>query len=659
MNRPSTWIVAASLIAGLGACMIIALFAFGVVEEKPRFVSATMQQMRSWSAQSKPPSVLVSDDPLVFDVDLVDINHEEGIWLSGFPSYASFEIALPRDSYAKELKLNIIGERDVSPDAVAALRIGVNGQRIMDRLLAPGQGLVQYSFTVPETMRRSSKLMVSLQLHGDVSAEVCHNERSSGAVFTLLPQSGVQGLLDRPIHTVRDAMAALPEQVEIAFGDDQTDIGLIETAFRVGMRLAQSGYDVTYKKLNELSVDVRRGRRALLFGVPAQLEAAGFVAADEDAMSAPISVWHRNGTSFVAISETENIAISRFLASAVVPLASKPAAGPERVLLRSDFGEGNDRISLAALGVNTEIARITDRKNWRVGYSLTDMPGGVVPTGARLAVQLPNGPDDVTYTLHAELNGAFIGSRTLKAAEQNIVLMPLPLRDQKVRNSLNVTLQRHADDGGCAIARQRYPVQLLESSALLFQDSNRPRPQGFVDTPRQFRRGVEVRIPVSAIDTRVHDAFALLTPILATFVPFDVEPDLVWAGADDVDQTIPDRPFVALWHVPPGTDSHVFHIDRTLLKTNSGRQMFALNGADDLITVQTAIATRKLTEKPLRYQQEPGLIIQTAGDWPSPVGVDFGRQYAVGIYDDGEALELKRSGYVDRAKRARPDLDVD
>ncbi len=661
MSRPSKWIVIASLFAGLGICMIVSLFAFGVVEEKPRFVATTMHQIRAWSAFLQPTSTVASKDPLKFDVNMLDIDHGQGIWLSGFPSYGSIEIPLPRDSTLQDLTLNLVGEKDVSDDVVAALRVFVNGQRVMDRLLAPGQGTLQYEFIVPEEMRQASKLSVSMQLHGDISEHVCHNERSSGAVFTILPQTGVKGGLNSPIFSVRDVVAALPTRVDIALPAELDDSALVETAFQLGLRFAQNGYEVNYTRLADIPTEIERGRRPILVAPVEDLLAAKFAPAFDEGIAgfdAAVSVWRRNGISVLAVTRFDRVAASRFLASAITPLAAQSSIAPQRVRLRSSLdgirarGQGR-RVPLAALGVDTQIARVSEKKSWRIAYNLADMPDGRVPSAVNLNLQLPAGPDKVTYTLHADLNGVMIGSRALRADGSNEVVIPLPTHAHEVSNNLTVSLQRQAHDGGCAVSQQKYPVQLLQSSALLFDRQGLNFPAGFVDMPRLLHDGVEVRIPLGGFAARTREALNILTPILAAFLPFGVEPDLHWSDTATAENEIPDRPFVALWHVPPGTSSRVTQIEQRLIGDAIQDPTLALDKVDNVTTIQKVAAMRPDPDRPGRMLVAPGLVVQSVGDAPSPAGVSYAHHDALAIFDDGEALAIDPSGLVQRAARVR------
>jgi hypothetical protein len=98
-----------------------------------------------WGDELRSPTGDVLDlssvpSELSYERTLADLGTTEGIWLSGFPSYASFTVPLPADSGVvgtSELVLQL--DQDVSPNEVVVLRTSVDGRRVREQTLDAGR----------------------------------------------------------------------------------------------------------------------------------------------------------------------------------------------------------------------------------------------------------------------------------------------------------------------------------------------------------------------------------------------------------------------------------------------------------------------------------------------------------------------------------------
>ena len=125
----------------------------------------------------------------LYDVSLADAGHEDGLVVSGYPSYASASLPLVRDQRSRAVRLVLSGRQDVSVDAVTALRVTVNGRRVMERVLAPGQRDFTWVFDLTEQLAGAADARIGVQLAGDVSAQVCHHRSSSVSASITLPSA--------------------------------------------------------------------------------------------------------------------------------------------------------------------------------------------------------------------------------------------------------------------------------------------------------------------------------------------------------------------------------------------------------------------------------------------------------------------------------------
>lgn len=101
-------------------------------------------------------------------VTLRDTGRADGLSLAGYPSYASVKMPLLRDTAMDDVRLVIRGMQDVSADRVAALRVTVNSERVLERVLAPGAREFEWVVSLPRNLIESSNLEVGFQLHGDL-----------------------------------------------------------------------------------------------------------------------------------------------------------------------------------------------------------------------------------------------------------------------------------------------------------------------------------------------------------------------------------------------------------------------------------------------------------------------------------------------------------
>ena len=183
-------------------------------------------------------------------------------------------LPLVRDQAPRAVRLVLTGEQDVGPDTVTALQVTVNGRRVMERRLTPGRRTFNWVFDLTEDLAGASEARVAFQLSGDLPQDLCHNERSMGAMVAFTADSGVEVDLDGPLTSVRDVMALTPHHVTI--GMDEGD-AWFELAVRLGARLARNGYEIDMVDLSTAAEMVQPGTRGLILAAsPEALRRAGF-----------------------------------------------------------------------------------------------------------------------------------------------------------------------------------------------------------------------------------------------------------------------------------------------------------------------------------------------------------------------------------------------
>lgn len=578
-------------------------------------------------------------------VTFADGGESDGLVVSGFPSFASTDLALVRDQQPRAVRLVLRGEQDVSSEAVTALRVTVNGRRVMERVLSPGRRDFNWVFDLTEELADEPGARVAFQLLGDLPENICHNDRSMGAVIAFAPNSGLEIELDGPLSSVRDVLALTPHEVTIAVAEG--DVWL-ETAVRLGARLSRQGYRVEMASLSDAAASAAPGQRGLfLVGAPDALQRAGFSPVRERA-PAGAGLWRRAGATMIAVMDSDRIETVRFLTSELASIARSDSVDP---VVFDQRGPSAALASVERFGVDTSIQRIADSREWRFDYSLAQTPGGLLPEALAVDLRLPEGPEGFTNIAHVELNGEFIDSRRLRPGVENRYAVALPPERQAVSNEIAIVIQRHRDDGGCEISQQRYPVQLTAESGLVF--SRGAGAAGFTALPQAFAEAVNVRAPTGMAGSERLVAARVAAQALAQFVPADAALQFDFVQSENGDSGPVSAPFLAINTVPSNVSTPLrVYADRLVMDSRSGR------GADvralsDLTLVQAARARLNPSAPDSEARYASGLVVHAIDSAPSLAGARFGRDSVAIVHADGQAV-APLTASLDGIDRALP-----
>lgn len=570
-----------------------------------------------------------------YDVSFADAGHADGLVVSGYPSYASATLPLVRDQKTRAVRLVLEGRQDVSLDAVTALRVTVNGRRVMERVLAPGQRDFNWVFDLTDQLDGSTEARVAVQLAGDVSAEVCHSDRSMGAVLTLDPRSGMEIELEGPLTSVRDVLALTPRHVVIAMDEGQD---WFEISTRLGARLNRNGFVVTMMDLADAMAAVDSGLEGvILAGSRENLQRAGFQPVGQGA-PAGASLWRRAGGTMVAVTDPERIDTVRFLTSELSTIARGVSVDPVQFF----SARGPAVLTLDALGVDTSVQQVSDRREWRFDYDLASAPHGRVADGVGLDFRLPDGPVGVTTVAHVALNGQLIDSRRLGGSGQVRYRVDLPAQGQGLSNEIAVALQRQRDDDGCEISQQRYPVQLASDSALLFEGDRDER--GFTALPGAFAEGLDVRLPdLMSTDQRLVMA-RVTSEALALFAPAEADLSYRFVPTDNGRSEPVGRPFLAINNAPGNVSSPLrVYADRLVMQSGGGLDV-DVRALSDLTLLQVSEAEIAPSGAQAAPVYIPGLVVHAIDDAPSMLGAHLGQDDIAIIHADGVSMSPGGAG---------------
>jgi len=566
-------------------------------------------------------------------IRFADSGAEDGIVVSGFPSYASADLALVRDQQPDAVRLILSGEQDVSESAVTALRVTVNGERVMERVLSPGRRQFNWVFDLTEELRDAPGARVAFQLMGDLPQGLCHNDRSMGAVIYFDAGSGLEIDLDGPLSSVRDVLALTPRDIVVAV--DEGD-AWFEMAARLGADFVREGYRVEMVSLADAAAMSEPNLKGLFLAAsPETLQRAGFTALRERS-EAGASLWRRAGATMIAVTDPGRFETARFLTSELSFIARGDTVDP---VIFNQQGSRAALVSVERFGVDTSIQQIADRREWRFDYGLSELPGGLLPEALALDLRLPEGPGGYTNIAHVELNGDFIHSRRLEPGVDNRFAVALPPERQWLNNEISVVIQRHREDGGCEISQQRYPVQLTGESGLMF--ARGAGAGGFTALPPAFADGIDVRLPDDLEGRERLIAARVTAESLAYFAPAGAPLSFSFLTADNGLTGPVDRPFLAVNTSPSNAGAPLrVYADRLVMDEGaaSGADVRALS---DLTLIQVARAeTGRQGGQPV---YTPGLIVHAIDDAPRIAGARLGRDFVAIVHSDGLAVSPARA----------------
>jgi hypothetical protein len=561
-----------------------------------------------------------------------DAGADTGVVVAGFPSFASVTLPLVRDQAPRAVRLVLTGEQDVGPDTVTALQVTVNGKRVMERRLTPGRRSFNWVFDLTSDLVGASDARVAFQLSGDLPEDICHNERSMGAMVAFSAGSGIEVDLDGPLTSVRDVMALTPRRVTVAMEEGDA---WFELAVRLGARLARNGYQIDMIDLSAAAAMVQPDTRGLILAAsPEALRRAGFTPVRERA-PAGAGLYRRAGATLVAVLDSGRFETVNFLTSEMASIARSDVID---AVLFEDLSADASMTPLSAFGADNSVQNIANSRTWRMEYALSDLPGGRLPEAVALDLRLPEGPDGFTNLVHTILNGEMIDSRRLAPGTDNRFAVGLPPHLHAMTNQLAVTLQRHRDTGGCEISQQRFPVQLSSESGLML--ARGAGAAGFTALPPMFSDGVLVRFP-SGMDGPERLVIArVAAEAIARFAPRRAALSFEYAEVDNGASGRVDRPFLAINNMPSNAEAPLrVYADRLVMDSRAYAADADVRALSDLALLQGSRA-RLNPDAPAGeaavYVQ--GLLVHAIDRAPSMMGASLGREFVSIIHADGEAV---------------------
>jgi hypothetical protein len=377
-----------------------------------------------------------------------------------------------------------------------------------------------------------------------------------------------------------------------------------------------------------------------LLGSDEELFAAGFERIDDADQNQSATLWERDGYVHIGLTNPQESAQVDFVTSNLLAIARSAFANP----LQYQETETSQHLTrFKDLGADAITRQVSEAISWNVDYGLSSLPDGRVPSSALVTIHLPEGPSDFTNLVHTELNGLMIDSRHLQTGQINSFSIDLPTQEHLLENSLQISVQRHREAGGCAITARRYPIQLNAESGLVFSAGAQRSPENLARLPYQFRNGVDLRIPSNLAPDERLGILALTSEILSAFLPNNIEPTLSFVTLEESSSITGTQPFIALNHRPDNVSvslavngNSVFIQDAHQVDTaeiEHIRNVVILEAANAHIPAPTR-------RNPDAYRTVPGMVAYALDTPPSILNAGIGLSSVAIVHDNGVLLDL-------------------
>ncbi|MDY6808156.1 MAG: hypothetical protein SW127_03975 [Actinomycetota bacterium] len=540
-----------------------------------------------------------------FQKSLAGSGRADGVWLTDTSPSASFLVTFPADSARANTRVHLRGTTTAAPDSIGFLTVRMDGQQVFVEQLPSGEHALDAYIDVPEQITADGQVRVQMRIDSDLSDHRCTDLTTVGTQVHLAPDSIVEAALAEPVHTVRDAVVSWDRQVTIVVADGADEWKT--AAAQLGIALTQAGHEVAYT--DQMPTTDRDD--VLLVGPAQTLSGLGWNA--DAAPSDGLVVGTVDKIPVLGVVASDGATFSAFITQGAIATADSAGTDPQSVPTTTPSG---DDVAVADLGADTSVVDVTNSQNWRMRYSLADLPGGRLPRTLRVAMQLPATPEDLAWVMSVRLNDQMLVSRRLTQADGDTVV-PLPAAAQRLSNDLTISVVRDRDIGGCDVRITPYPMQLLSSSAL--QLGGDPG-AGFTAVPRVLAPGFAVYLPEPRSGDVVAELGAIV-PVLADFVAPWQNPEFRW-GAEPV----PGRPFIVI-----GDSAQVAATVRLAdgrIEAGRGSSAMNISAFDNGLIVQTATVRGGGS----------GLSVSYAGDAASLALPDFGRESAEIITAQGSLV---------------------
>jgi hypothetical protein len=290
---------------------------------------------------------------------------ERDTWtaLTGSPGFASVSFDLPRRAAIVSGALILDIASELQDEAVARLRVNVNGERRGEIILAAGSNESEIRIDILPRDLVQSRLDVTLAAVGTFPQQMCHREWTGGLVARIEPTSRIELETTGPMTDINDRLLATGSPQRLVWPTNAGSDGEID--------------------------------RLMTYAIGQRLEG---VRSEFVTESAP------GCSNAVTFQPAELTALSR-----TAPLVDAGVAAntwPQSISLE---------------GPNADVRFFEYESTWRHTYDLRDTPQAEYPTALDLRMRVVGLQDDARWLLSVTLNNTLVHSERLSGDTLDIV----------------------------------------------------------------------------------------------------------------------------------------------------------------------------------------------------------------------------------------------
>jgi hypothetical protein len=531
-----------------------------------------------------------------YTTDLIELGFAQGVALRGTVDEQSVFFPVPQGLVVDAGELRLDFAAVIPGYRHASLALSINERPVAARRLLdaePGSGGFAVSLAPGDLAQPFIK--VTAKLKGVVGDDRCFDDRAAAGHVWLKPGSGVTFTFPPGQRlTLHAAWTMLPRDVEILLLPGGDIARTLETALAIGLRLDRRGRQVSYRMFDEHD-EPSGDRPSIIVGPASTLAAAASgpgsplarrlgIAQRVELAPGNAALASSDERPVLLVAATSRGDLARFLAGQFGPIALGATLAVEQL---SEPGDAHHRLVFERLGVPTQERAVVERGVWDVGFAMTQLPLGRVPTAIAidLAVTPPIGQQP--NLLFAYANDTLVHTTRLRdhGAPQRVTI-PLPDRIARLNNTLRIMVQREAISTACGSARAAVPAQLLGSSFISTRAQNGP-PGGFAELALALDKRTEIAISAAAA-AQPRRTLALLTAIGRSLMRDDAPGSLrILAPGESF---APSAPFLLVGAAEGRELKAPVRIDRGRVRiVGSGdRTVLDLSAAHELRVVQLA-----------------------------------------------------------------------
>lgn len=329
-----------------------------------------------------------------------------GNWvsLSGFPAYTRIEFEIPRQAQITSAELILDLTSYLVEGATGRLRIGVNGARRGEILLASGTVHQAIRISLAATDYLQANLSVSLRSLGQTPNATCAIQWTGAAIVQLEPTSRIEIALVAPLTSLHDRLNISGSPNQIAWPDVQ---------------------------------ELRTASRILAFAW-SRMESGATTLFVSSGDRSPLDV---------ALTETE-------LAQFVLP--------PLRARNQETWP-----VEVATQGSNAQVRNFEHETQWKLNYAARDLPDGRNPVSIDIGLRLQSADPAATWLMSVSLNGTLVNASTLFGHDQEFFdTIALPAHQQWDQNEIVISLVSAQERSGVCAKGVPAVAQLTEATVL-------------------------------------------------------------------------------------------------------------------------------------------------------------------------------------------------